>query len=41
MIALVAPGILGGDATVYGDIDVKALGTKFDIRAVGPPLLGG
>jgi hypothetical protein len=24
-----------------GDIDVKALGTKFDIRAVGPPLLGG
>src|SRR5262249_1827703 len=24
-----------------GDIDMKALGAKFGVRAVGPPLLGG
>ena len=24
-----------------GDIDVKALGAKFGVRVVGPPLLGG
>jgi hypothetical protein len=44
MIVLCRPG--GVEAILPliargGDIDIKALGAKFAVRVVGPPLLGG